>query len=295
MNMQPANFGKKIKDTRKSLGLTQKELCDRVCTQGYLSRLEKGEYAPTLPVYFGLCKKLGVDPESFYKSSEMMEQDDYVKEVIFEIRKAASKRDYHFILKNVNIELSNPAFQGNKERQFLLWHLGVGKYYLQKDFEGAINTLDEALTLSNRRSGIIFDYYLEVLLSKAIIYSDEKKYTDALMIYTEVERSINSHMEVDDSKFIVRFYYNYARLTNMLKDFTHTISLVNKGIELCLDNEFIYLLGDLHYLKGINFYDMDSYEDAHISFQNAFYSYSLINHEVLVERSLNALKETQEK
>jgi transcriptional regulator with XRE-family HTH domain len=291
-NIDLTKFGSKIRDTRKGLKMTQKELSERLCTQGYLSRLEKGEYTPALPVYFGICKKLGVDPESFYKSSEMMEKDNYVKGVMFGIRKAAAKRDYEFILKNVKLEIDNPAFEGNREKQFLLWHLGIGQYYLEKDFEGAINSLNEALTYSKRTSGIIYDYYLEVLLSKAVILSDEKRYEESISIYHLIERSLNSLMDIDDLKFAVRFYYNFARLTNMLGEFNASISLVNEGISLCLKHEILYLLGDLHYLKAANYYDMKDFKKASESFQDSYFSYKLINNEKLIERTRQALEET---
>ncbi|MBP1042851.1 helix-turn-helix transcriptional regulator [Vagococcus sp. BWB3-3] len=54
------NFGSKIKSARIKKGLSQKDLADGLCTQGLVSKIEKGEVIPNALLLKDLCLKLTV-------------------------------------------------------------------------------------------------------------------------------------------------------------------------------------------------------------------------------------------
>ncbi|MDE5937361.1 MAG: helix-turn-helix domain-containing protein [Ruminococcus sp.] len=57
-------IGNRMKIHRKELGLTQKELTSEVkLSQGYISMLEKGTFAPTAPTIISLAAELKISAD----------------------------------------------------------------------------------------------------------------------------------------------------------------------------------------------------------------------------------------
>lgn len=57
---QAAAFGRRLRATRESCGLSQRELSFPGCTAAYISRLEKGERYPSVVLIRGLAARLDV-------------------------------------------------------------------------------------------------------------------------------------------------------------------------------------------------------------------------------------------
>ena len=77
-------IGKKIKDLRHQVGLTQQELADRTeLTKGYISQLEHGLVAPSVITLLDLIECLGTTPSDFFKETEP-EQVVFTDEGFFE-------------------------------------------------------------------------------------------------------------------------------------------------------------------------------------------------------------------
>jgi transcriptional regulator with XRE-family HTH domain len=54
-----------IKSLRKAKGLTQHELCEGICSQDELSRIERNKHRPTWYVFERIMQKLGEDPNRY--------------------------------------------------------------------------------------------------------------------------------------------------------------------------------------------------------------------------------------
>ncbi len=60
------NIGSKLKAERMRIGLSQKELADKVSvTPSFLSQLENDQVSPSLATYLQLCRALGINPGQF--------------------------------------------------------------------------------------------------------------------------------------------------------------------------------------------------------------------------------------
>jgi transcriptional regulator with XRE-family HTH domain/KaiC/GvpD/RAD55 family RecA-like ATPase len=64
LKKEPAtDIGGKLKEERIRIGLSQKELADKVnVTPSFLSQLENNQVSPSLTTYLQLCRSLGIDP-----------------------------------------------------------------------------------------------------------------------------------------------------------------------------------------------------------------------------------------
>ncbi len=72
LKKEPAtDIGRKLKEERMRIGLSQKELADKVSlTPSFLSQLENNQVSPSLGTFLQLCRALGINPGQFLESSE---------------------------------------------------------------------------------------------------------------------------------------------------------------------------------------------------------------------------------
>ncbi len=73
MDAETANrlIGQKIRQLRKTNGLTQQELADRAeLTKGFISQLESGQVSPSIITLFDLIECLGTTPSAFFKEAD---------------------------------------------------------------------------------------------------------------------------------------------------------------------------------------------------------------------------------
>ena len=72
----------RIKNRRKELKMSQKELAEGICKQGQISRLENGEYIPGSVLLHELSRKLNVSMDYFFDeqiSSDSNELNNFKK------------------------------------------------------------------------------------------------------------------------------------------------------------------------------------------------------------------------
>ena len=60
MNSLPVSIGNEIKRIRKQKKMTQKELCDGICSQAEISKIENGRNSPTIDLLQQIAKRLRV-------------------------------------------------------------------------------------------------------------------------------------------------------------------------------------------------------------------------------------------
>ena len=91
-------FGKRVRTSRKQIGMTVEKLADCVDrTENYINRLEKGEKSCSLHTIHQLCKALKVGAD-FLLYGEVRNDKDYKDEEIINcIIKRCEKRDVKII------------------------------------------------------------------------------------------------------------------------------------------------------------------------------------------------------
>lgn len=63
-----------LRDLREARGFSQEELCEDICAQETLSRIERGKRSPNKKKLYQLLKRMGMDRENYYG---FIEADDY--------------------------------------------------------------------------------------------------------------------------------------------------------------------------------------------------------------------------
>ena len=75
---------RRIKETRTSIGMSQKELADRVdLTPSFISQLESNQISPSLSSFMQICDALGVNPTAILGEKRADEKWLIKKERVF--------------------------------------------------------------------------------------------------------------------------------------------------------------------------------------------------------------------
>ncbi len=88
------NLGKRIKESRKKLGITQAQLCGDYMTRNMLSRIETGDAHPSMETLLFIAQKLKTPP-AYFLCRDAKEEADYTKAIrIKDARRAFGMGQY---------------------------------------------------------------------------------------------------------------------------------------------------------------------------------------------------------
>jgi transcriptional regulator with XRE-family HTH domain len=141
-------IGKKMKELRKLVGLTQGDLAEGICTQALISRMEKGDIYPSAAALYQIALKLGVDVNYFFETGTNPRLD-YILEVEKQYRILRDDRKFEEMIDLVKTEEKNPLFYKDKEKlQLLYWYKGIYTYEVRKDPDEALSLLHHAYSMT---------------------------------------------------------------------------------------------------------------------------------------------------
>ncbi|WP_158598312.1 helix-turn-helix domain-containing protein [Falsibacillus albus] len=246
------SIGFKIKNLREYLNISQKSLCEGVCSQAYISLVEKGDKNISADILFKLSRRLGVNINFFFEYYES-QRDDYIQITMENIRSEVSKRNYTQVRSLIKNEKYNPLFSSSMHvQQFFKWHEGICEFHLGEDRDKALSLMDEALGMEYTTKNNYSERELEILLSKAIIVA-EKDILASIEIFEEIIHGLSLILRISDNKIPIRIYYNYSRILTKNKEYEKSNQFAKKGIILNKKHHFMYLLGELYFQIALNY------------------------------------------
>lgn len=290
--MSIQRIGEVVREIRKYLNISQTELAKGICTQALISKIEKGEVIPSAEILYYIAKRLGITLDYFFDRMENP-QFTYVQEFFYQIRKLIRERNYEEVSLLIKAERNNPIFRNRENRQFLSWHEGICAYYLEHNLRKSMEFLYEALDLAVSMENYT-EKEIEILNSIGIIYSEEGRYKEALEIFSRAIRHMNGITFVQDYTIYLRLFYNYAKVLTQLEDYKLSLQYCDKGLMLCLQHEYLYLFGELHYQKAENLLCLRHTEQALDFFHKSLMIFELQQNHTFVEYVKKRLQEIEQ-
>jgi transcriptional regulator with XRE-family HTH domain len=248
--MDYQEIGKIIREIRISLNMSQQELARDICTQGNLSRIEKGEIIPNAALLYELSQRLNVEISYFFKRIAST-RNDYTEETCKLIRKLIRERDYLQLKEIIGREKRNPQFQHFPHRQFLQWHEGIVAYYVDRDLDKALDLLHDAIQYESS-SKFYTKQQIEIMNSIGILHYEEQSFLKSIEIYEKCLRMISHSPLFDDYVIKTRIHYNISKSYYKSGHDQESLVHTRKGIQICLANESLYLLGELYFQHGLS-------------------------------------------
>lgn len=239
-------IGSEIKKIRKIKKLTQVQLSNGICNQSEISRIEAGDFFPSIDILYLISSKLQVPISYFF---EILSYED-LEETKFERNKIETlslNKQYKEIHHYVEILLNKNESLHPETKKFLLWQKFIAAYCLNK-----INS-DYCLTelfllLRSKTFGIDVLLDLQIKNSIANILAENQKYSESIVIYEEILSESIGTKEAD--KLRVKVLFNLGKLLYLKEEYKNALQQANQGVELSIFLADMSILGQFYYLKG---------------------------------------------
>ena len=237
----------RLKERRKALKMSQKELAEGICKQGQISRIENGEYTPGSELLYALSRKLRVSMDYFFD-----EQDQDEKNELENFRLVAenfiSQRDYSSLKYLYNLESKSSSHLSLSDKMYLEWIQTLVLFYCDNNKLEAVSKLEKLIKEKNiseinylRFSNTLFNFYYDI--------DDLNQFNE---IRDNLEKRVNNLIihTIEELELSIKFNYNISRYLWLQNNVEDALNKISETIRICKRYRSNYLLADLYLLLG---------------------------------------------
>lgn len=258
MTVSNYHIGLYIKKMREEMDVKRDVLCRGICDRSTLSRIERGRQEPSYYTLKVLLQRLGISEERF--QILMGPQEFEIAQLQQEIVADNVKHDFSSALKK--IERLETLFQVEQQpvlQQFVLRVRALAGY--EKDgqhFDYDYSTQREILThaleltcaginLKNMGRFLLGEDETKIINQIAIIYSEEGNRRQAIEIYRQLIRYVQSHFAGCEIGQIMLplTAYNYSKILGLEHKYKEAIEVAELGRQCCVKYNKCRMLGGL--------------------------------------------------
>ncbi|AIM33538.1 Transcriptional regulator, Xre [Bacillus thuringiensis serovar kurstaki str. YBT-1520] len=286
--MEFNDLGITIKELRIKKNISQSDLCHGICSQSQISKIEKGMIYPSSILLYQLSERLGVDPNSIFALTQNKKLK-YTENVKYVMRDCIRQHQYKELYEIVTREKYTNNFQTKEDKQFLIWHEAIAIYCVNNSTKVALTLLNNALKLTVTNIDFLSEREIDILHTMAILHAENKEYKKSITI---LKRCLNNFNKLDfprDKEIKLKIIYNLAKNLSYTYQYEEAIKYIDKGIQLAINLNTFYLLGELYYGKGSNLLKLKQYneEDVANNMRKSLFIFELTKN----EKNIQIIKE----
>lgn len=238
-------IGKKICFKRKTLGLTQEELCNGICSITYLSKVENDKLVPKEDILQLLCDRLGMTIEEL-KYNEFNEYMDKLQLLY----KRVNNRDTNNIEEEINKLLS---FHFNNPILLTAFHIIQLEFnVIKRDFDKSCIYRNHLMNEENYLNSEIYVWYYKSLGYFEYTFGD---ISQSLNYFNKAKELLDKEDVID-----VNLEYVLGIVNSKLTLLSRSIFHVEKALEVYSRNLNFEKIIDCKLLLGINYSNMGHYK-----------------------------------
>ncbi len=247
-------LGDIVRMTRKSLSITQEQLCDEICSVETLSRIENGNQNPSRDVYELLMERMGRIRDRAYSllsvsDLKVLEQmklfEDYARQ--YEFNKADE------ILDDIKKNIGNSIL----DKQFVIRGETIVNFYLNKiSVDECLDNYKKALllTIPKYDSISLANWPLSynealLLINISIAYAEKADHFKAIEVAKEVYYALRQSYVEEQQRVLLQIILisNLSKLYGLIGNHEEAINIANEGIQICKKNKIGNALPNLLY------------------------------------------------
>ena len=259
-------FGKRLKDIREKLGLTQKQVVDMaLIDERTLRRMERGKVIPKLETLEALSVIYKTDLVSAIIESRITDYSMLLQTQrnidLKLINEEMSNFDNELKLLDKLLENIDNEYYKILITQFKFFLYGI-RYYKNKEYQSALNMYINAIkqtlndfSLDNYKEYSFSLMEIRILMNIALVEDkceQDEKYEEILKF------CINQCDE--NNEIYPRICHNLAGVYRKKEEYSRALLYDNKGIEICKKNMFADTLAVLYYGKAFAEYRLEKTE-----------------------------------
>ncbi|HDR6955495.1 MULTISPECIES: helix-turn-helix domain-containing protein [Bacillus] len=286
--MEFNDLGITIKELRIKKNISQSDLCHGICSQSQISKIEKGVIYPSSILLYQLSERLGVDPNNIFALTQNKKLK-YTENVKYVMRDCIRQHQYKDLYEIVTREKYTNNFQTKEDKQFLLWHEAIAIYCVNNSTKVALTLLNNALKLTVTNIDFLSEREIDILHTMAILHAENKEYKKSITILKRCLHNFNKLDFPRDKEIKLKIIYNLAKNLSYTYQYEEAIKYIDKGIQLAINLNTFYLLGELYYGKGSNLLKLKQYneEDVANNMKKSLFIFELTKN----EKKLQIIKE----
>ncbi|MDI3235910.1 helix-turn-helix domain-containing protein [Exiguobacterium antarcticum] len=242
MTSLPHMIGNEIKRIRKQKKMTQKELCEGICSQAEISKIENGRNSPTIDLLQQIAKRLRVPLSLLFR--DQLESDAF-RETDNHLSSLFRERKYKEMRKE--IAYTNSA---HHHEIFLL------KAYFSILLDVKTDKIDyrTASVLLSRltdQEDIWYEspkMYIRIKMAISNLHTENEQYHLAEKVYEELEQLPYDTEEL--KKQLIKIYYNHSQLLTYEKKYDAGLKITEKGLKYSLSLNDASFIAHFYYQRG---------------------------------------------
>lgn len=238
-------------ETRKKMGLSQKELCDGVCTQATLSRFEKNGQVPAIKILIKLCNRLNLSLADLFPKVEQASSALNQKMAAAEFKLITM--DYTQAQQSLQ-EIDFDKIDNEDQRLRYLYLQGYLTTLLEGETTDALFAFSQILAADAKDYTEI--YNLLALTGSGMIYARQQENEKADFYFNKVLKAIYDYQirTTTDVWRVLNIVYNCGKFYSEVSEYETSDALLNYAYEICAENHLTYYLARVAFRLARNKY-----------------------------------------
>ena len=220
----------RLKNRRKELKMSQRELTEGICKQGQISRLENGEFTPGADFLYALSKKLKVSIDYFF-NEQIVEEIDELSEFKKLAQTFITNRNYESLKYIYELESVKVHRLSLIDKFYMEWIKSLIDFYFYRQKEEAVARLEKVLSQLSVSDLI----YLQVLNTLFNFYYDIEDLESFNEIREKLEYQVNQLQlnTIEELNLSIKFNYNVCRYLRLQNNTEEAITKITDTIKQC--------------------------------------------------------------
>ena len=262
----------RLKNRRKELKMSQRELAEGICKQGQISRLENGEFTPGADFLYALSKKLKVSIDYFF-NEQIVEEIDELSEFKKLAQRFITNRNYESLKYIYELESVKVHRLSLVDKFYMEWIKSLIDFYFYGQKEEAVARLEKVLS----KLSVPDLTYLQVSNTLFNFYYDIEDLESFNEIREKLEYQVNQLKlnTIEELNLSIKFNYNVCRYLCLQNNTEEAITKITDTIKQCKMYRTTYLLADLYLLMGNVSKNFSSKVAVKEYFETAYFLYKL--------------------
>lgn len=284
------NLGSKVKSLREKRGLTRKQLCENLCDESTIFRLEKNKQLPRIETLEAIAEKMEISMHTLFYPYDVK---------LVELKKRCRDKVYFEDYQGLKLSLLqleetikeyHKSYCQKEMTKFIEWHKGILCQNLTKNIYEAkkcLSTLTSIKYCTNETD-------IGILNSLGLVYLELGEPSLAIKCLQIAADGLKSIPFVEDLTLSSELGYNRAYYYYVRGDFDEALKKGYKHLEFLQANHINYYLGKTHYLIGSILKSNNQYDCALFQFRKASFAFELEkNHEKgkIVKTAIKSINE----
>ncbi len=283
------HIGEYIKRKREEQKIKQDELCYGICDRSTLSRIERGKQEPSYYILKALLQRLGISEDRC--QILMGPQEFEIAELQREIVADNVRDDFSSALKKIcRLEELSQFEENPLLRQFILRVRALAGYekngerhaytrsVQRKILIHALELTCPGISMENMGSFLLSEDEAKIINQIAITYSEEGNRRQAIEIYRQLIRYVQSHFAGSEigQAILPLTAYNYSRLLGLEHRHEEAIEIAELGRQWCVKYNKCRMLGGLLLNIACCLHELGNDEKSKKLLLNSYYAYLLM-------------------